>query len=154
MSTVGFLKFFIRLKSSLLRLLNSHFAFVFASICDFSLIFKMFGLSSIKTFQCRNTFLFLESNPRGYGTWVFIAGLESNIWLRILYLCFYGILVWNFCTAFESWYLTSLVWNTLLLFYFLREIVEFMLLLYSWWSKFSFIIFFVWRNFFSQFLSF
>lgn len=29
MPTVGFLKFFIRLKSSLLRLLNSHFAFVF-----------------------------------------------------------------------------------------------------------------------------
>lgn len=35
MSTVGFLKFFIRLKSSLLRLLNSHFPFVFASICGF-----------------------------------------------------------------------------------------------------------------------
>lgn len=54
---------------------------------------------------------------------------------------------WRFCTAFESWDLTSLIWNALLLFYFLREIVEFMLLLYSWWSKFSsFIIFFLYEE--------
>lgn len=55
----------------------------FASVCDFQFL-NCLDYLQLKLFSTERL-LFLESNPPGNGVWVFIALLEANILLTILY---------------------------------------------------------------------